>query len=65
MESPSKSKNIMEAPPSDDPFAALDIIPTKELPLPMEFGSGAAIPSTSAKKEEPNSSGSSSGGNQQ
>ena len=64
MESPSKSKNIMEAPPSDDPFAALDIIPTKELPSPMEFGSGAALPPTSAKKEEPNSS-SSSGGNEQ
>ena len=36
----------MQDPPSEDPFADLDIVAptTKELPSPMEFGSGAAVP---------------------
>ena len=57
MDSPSHPKNIMKAPPSDDPFADMDIVQTKELPSPMEFGTGMAVPVTASsvesKKDEP------------
>jgi len=60
MDSPSSTKNIMQAPPSEDPFADLDIVAptTKELPSPMEFGSGAAVPTitttVTTTSDEPN-----------
>ena len=50
----------MEAPPSEDPFVALSIAPTKELPLPMEFGSGVAVPPTTTSKDETTCTGSDS-----